>query len=74
MVNNNHQCPRKEFAELLEKQNAENNGVPGSTLIKYSGNNLSSNIKNILFTDWLLLRIYFHHTTKCPDCLKKQPL
>jgi hypothetical protein len=74
MINNSNQCPIKEFAELLQKQqqSADNNEIIGSTLQVHSENNIWANAKNLLFTDWLRLKIYFHNRSKCPSCSQEK--
>ena len=67
---NTYQCPIKEFAHLLAC--TENDEVIGSSLRVYSGNNIWSNIKNVLFTDWLRLKIHFHDRSKCSTCSQQK--
>jgi hypothetical protein len=64
-----HQCPRKEFYDLLKQQNDE---IQGSSLKIYSENNVISHIKNVIFTDWLRLKIYFHSRSKCSTCSQQK--
>ncbi len=65
-----HYCPRKEFYDLLQKS-TDSDEVMGSSLSIYPGDSVFNHIKNTILTDWLRLKIYFHDTQKCENCLQK---
>jgi hypothetical protein len=65
------QCPRKEFNDLLQKCN-KNDEFMGSTLKIHSENNIMNNIKNLLYTDWIRIKIFFHNQSKCSNCFQQK--
>jgi hypothetical protein len=58
-------CPVKRFRNIVEK-NISDYGYATSTLIYYNPDNIINSIKNLIFTEWLRLTIYFHK--KCEYC------
>ena len=56
-------CPIHIFKTDLRTMQAEvdlENGIVGSTIRKTKGDSFCAYLSNLAYTDWLLIRIWFH--------------
>lgn len=65
-------CPIRLFEMNLRNMQAEEdleNGIVGSTIVKDRSNSFCSYLCNLIYTDWLLIRIRFHRRAGgCDKC------
>ncbi len=59
-------CPKKEYLSILEKMIEHDSGIVGGTLHKVEQVTIWHEIYNVIYTDWLRLRIMCHR--RCREC------